>query len=798
MKRKIKTVLRSVRQIWWLTIVVVASAGAAIYLMSDAMQRLDQELKTQMHRQSDLDSFSDACIGLVEEASQDCFEVLHSPGPPKPTPEWINGPMVSLSLFRPEECRKHGIILEEHAVAFDQIVLLYQQTQAWAEQSVKHRQDFLVARKNLQVELNQLATMIREQSGKAQLAIASAVRTLPESPASSTQAVAESLAQHSKESAYWNRVNEEIDDLTILFYRIQTIENFDKFNDFRDNAVASSLRRLHGLLQQLDRNSELYSAFITQLDRFELALIGGEFHWNEQSQSLELQPGSFLHVLSEKYRLEQENRALAEQTISITASIYDSVNNLRSRIKWINQHHQADLVVLVNNCWSNVWAISAFGLATLLFFSIGLPISLKKHVRTIQEAYDEIVRQEQQLRKQDERFTHATSNAKLGIWEFHPDSNKIWVNKQWLSMVGKPADSEVQGFDFWANMVAESDRMRFRQSLRSLLHGAVEDWNVAYQMRGADGATHWMRTIGRITERDATGRPTLIAGIQIDETDRKEMETKLARSSRHESVGQLAAGVAHEINTPTQFASHQVTFLQEAFVDLIGFADRIRSTQNLTHDGIEHYADEFDIDYLISEVPRAARQSLEGLDRIARIVRSLKDFVHPNEDVVTFDVCAIIRSTVDMSVSEWRNVAQLNQQLPPDGMQIEAIPSALGQVLLNLIVNATHAIQEKQRSFPDLQGVISVTASDVGDEVEIIVSDNGCGMSEETQRKMFDPFFTTKGVGQGTGQGLSLVHRILQRHHASITVLSNEGEGTTMRMRFPKVHHAFAQLAPSV
>ncbi len=762
------------------------------------MQRLHQELNSQMHRQSKFDSFADACLGLVQEASQDCLEVLHSPAPPKPTPEWINDPMASLLVFHSDERQDHGFDLEEHAAAFNEIVSLYRQAQSWAEESMEHRQEFLISRKHLQVELNQLATMIREQSGKAQLAIASVVRTLPESPASKTREVAESLAQNSKESAYWNRVKEEIDDLTILFYRVQTIENLDKFNDFRDNAVASSLRRLHGLLQQLDRNSGLYTSFARQLTRFEMALMGEEFTWNEQSQSLELQSGSFLHVLSEKYRLEQENRAIEEQTLSITASIHASVNKLRSRIKWINQHQQAELVVLVNNCWTNVWAISAFGLATLLFFSIGLPLSLKKHVRTIQEAYDEIVRQEQQLRKQDERFTHATSNAKLGIWEFHPSSNKIWVNKQWLSMIGKSAVSEVQEIDFWFNLIADSDRMRFRQSIRSLLLGSVEDLNVTYQMQGADGATHWMHTIGRVTERDAEGRPTLIAGIQIDETDRKEMETKLARSSRLESVGQLAAGVAHEINTPTQFASHQVSFLQEAFVDLIGFAERIRSTQNLTHDGIEHYADEFDIDYLINEVPRAARQSLEGLDRIARIVRSLKDFVHPSEDMITFDLCTIIRSTVDMSACEWRKVAQLNQQLPSDGLQMEAIPSELGQVLLNLIVNATHAIQEKQRSFPDLQGAISLIASDAGDDVEIVVSDNGCGMSQETQRKMFDPFFTTKSVGQGTGQGLSLVDRILQRHHASITVLSKEGEGTTMRLRFPKRHRATPQFASSV
>jgi signal transduction histidine kinase len=273
------------------------------------------------------------------------------------------------------------------------------------------------------------------------------------------------------------------------------------------------------------------------------------------------------------------------------------------------------------------------------------------------------------------------------------------------------------------------------------------------------------------------------------------LEHDLAQAQKLESIGQLAAGIAHEINTPTQFVGDNIRFLSDAFTDLLPLLDRSRKLLVSAETGVfspdvieacDAALATADLDYVMTEIPRAIAQSADGIDRIGKIVRAMKDFAHPDTDELT---CAnlndAITSTVTVSRNEWKYVAELTTELDPD---LPLIPCRLGeinQVLLNLIVNAAHAIGDTVKGTGQ-KGLITISSRRVGEWAEIRVTDTGTGIPENIRHRIFDPFFTTKEVGRGTGQGLAISRSIVvDKHGGSIAFDTQVGKGTTFIVRLP-------------
>ncbi len=282
--------------------------------------------------------------------------------------------------------------------------------------------------------------------------------------------------------------------------------------------------------------------------------------------------------------------------------------------------------------------------------------------------------------------------------------------------------------------------------------------------------------------------------VVFDATERRNLERKLQMAQKLESIGQLASGIAHEINTPIQYIGDSVRFVKEGFADveslLQQYADALKRTA-AGADGsdellkIDEIKEELDVEFVLEEAPKACDRALEGAQRVASIVLAMKNFAHPGEESPrALDINKAIQDTVTVSRNEWKYTAEMQLELDEDLPLVNCLPGRVNQVLLNVIVNAAHAIGDSGHDGE--KGTIVITTRHDPPFAEVRIQDSGCGIPKENLDKIFDPFFTTKDVGKGTGQGLAIVHDIVvKKHGGTIDVESEEGKGTTFIIRFP-------------
>ena len=284
--------------------------------------------------------------------------------------------------------------------------------------------------------------------------------------------------------------------------------------------------------------------------------------------------------------------------------------------------------------------------------------------------------------------------------------------------------------------------------------------------------------------------------LQEQKEQLERTHTQLLQAQKLESIGQLAAGIAHEINTPTQYVGDNTRFLRDGVGDLLKALDRCEELVNPTgtpcgwEERATHFRaalQELDIEFLRDEIPKAIDQSLEGLERVTRIVRAMKDFSHPGvEGKEAIDLNQAIESTVTVARNEWKYVAEMVKDFDPALPPVFCLAGDFNQVILNMVVNAAHAIADVAGENSDRKGTITIATRRDGDWAEIRISDTGTGISEEHRLKVFDHFFTTKEVGKGTGQGLAIAHAVItEKHGGSITLETEVGKGTTFIIRLP-------------
>jgi PAS domain S-box-containing protein len=288
-----------------------------------------------------------------------------------------------------------------------------------------------------------------------------------------------------------------------------------------------------------------------------------------------------------------------------------------------------------------------------------------------------------------------------------------------------------------------------------------------------------------------------------DVTKQLELETQLRQAQKLEAVGSLAAGIAHEINTPIQFVGDNIRFLADSFMSMMKLLESHREFREAMFpmlgereelQVLRQMKKQVDIAYLLHEIPQAVEQSLEGVQRVSTIVRAMKDFSHRDEgEMALGDINSMLETTLTVARNELKYVANVVREYANDLPQVECFRNDLNQVFLNLLINAAHAIHDVVGDSGQQRGIITVGTRLEGDEVVISIADTGPGIPVDIRDRIFEHFFTTKEVGKGTGQGLAIARSIMvDKHKGSITFDTELGKGTIFHVRVPIIRREVA------
>lgn len=402
-------------------------------------------------------------------------------------------------------------------------------------------------------------------------------------------------------------------------------------------------------------------------------------------------------------------------------------------------------------------------------------------------------RSDEALKASEARFQSAFDHAPIGIGLVSPDGNWQQANRSLCEIVGYTKDELLKVA--FVDITHPDDVAESAECLRQLFDGEAKTSQL--EKRFLHKVGHEVLVLISVSiVRDSKNEPLYIIAQIQDVTERRIMEEKLLRGQKLESIGQLASGIAHEINTPTQYVGDNMRFLKDSFENINSVLlknrivlDRCR-TENMFSElvaEIDTIMSEEDLEFLVAEVPKAFSQALDGIDRVSKIVQSMKDFAHPGSaEMKATDLNKAIESTITVASNEWKYVADIETDYDPDLPPVPCLVGEFNQVILNMIVNASHAISDVVGDGTGEKGTIKISTRRKGEIAEIVIKDTGTGMPDRICKKIFDPFFTTKEVGRGTGQGLAISHNvIIEKHKGTIDVESKVGIGTQFTVRLP-------------
>ncbi|MFA6109272.1 MAG: PAS domain S-box protein, partial [Candidatus Latescibacterota bacterium] len=400
---------------------------------------------------------------------------------------------------------------------------------------------------------------------------------------------------------------------------------------------------------------------------------------------------------------------------------------------------------------------------------------------------------EERMRRSERYFRSLIENASDVVTVVDGDGVTRYVSPSVTRVLGH-APEDLLGAGYLKH-VHPDDAGRLEAAHGRARQEPSEPVSCEFRLRHANGGWRLVQVVlnNQLADQAVAG---IVANLQ-DVTERKQAEMRLAQATRLESIGRLAAGIGHEINTPMQFIGDNTLFLQDAFAGLMRLQELqtrlLASGQEagvLPPEAVTELAatrEAVGLDFLETRVPQALQRSREGVDRVSQLVRAMRELSHPGtKELVPVDLNRTIEHALVLSHHEWKYVADTRLELDPELPLVQGLPGELSQVLLNLIVNAAHAIGDALGPGPEVKGTIAIATRCHGDQVEVRLRDTGTGIPAEVQPHVFDLFFTTKEVGKGTGQGLAMAHDVVvTKHRGELFFESEEGVGTTFVLRLP-------------
>ena len=410
----------------------------------------------------------------------------------------------------------------------------------------------------------------------------------------------------------------------------------------------------------------------------------------------------------------------------------------------------------------------------------------------LQETYNQLSKANTELIVSEERYRTLVETMHEGILVVDGEGRLTYVNRQMSDMLEMTPDKMI-GREC-AHFIEAKQREVFETNLKS----AYGQFALKFEVNFICSDGHIVSTlVTPTTLYDGEGCFHSSFAVVTDITTLKQLQTRLLHAQKLESIGQLAAGIAHEINTPTQYVVSNARFLGDAFKELVEvlaayeslfFALKNCLPTSTALEEVEMSREDHQLEVLFKEISGALDDTFEGLERISNIVRSVKQFAHSGQDATaSADLNDAIRNTIAVSTNEWKYVANVETDLDPALPLVPCNISGINQVVLNLIVNAAHSIADQQivSGVTDM-GTITLMTRNLGAFAEIRITDTGSGIPENIRSRIFDPFFTTKSVGKGSGQGLAIARTIItETHHGTIDFETAVGGGTTFIIRLP-------------
>ncbi len=411
---------------------------------------------------------------------------------------------------------------------------------------------------------------------------------------------------------------------------------------------------------------------------------------------------------------------------------------------------------------------------------------------------------EEKLVQSDDRLNSILASLDDVVWSLLPETfQTTYMSPVALKVYGRPAEAFYQTPNLWMDIIHAEDQSRVLSEMSHLYDKGVLDLD--YRIDCPDGSVRWIHDHVRVIS-DAANKPLRLDGISVDITKHKlaeqalkkghkdlneayvklqSLQGQLLQAEKMASIGQLAAGVAHEINNPIGYVYSNLGSLQKYLDDIFRVMDVYEKAEpHLAGNadvlaGIHAIKAKADIAFIREDVAALMSESREGITRVKKIVQDLKDFSHADseEEWQLADIRHGMESTLNIVNNEIKYKADVIKEYA-DIPDIECLPPQLNQVFMNLFVNAAHAMEEQR-------GTITIRTGVKDDNIWVEVKDTGKGIAPENLNRIFDPFFTTKPVGTGTGLGLSVSYSIIKKHHGSIDVSSEVGIGTTFRILLP-------------
>jgi PAS domain S-box-containing protein len=402
---------------------------------------------------------------------------------------------------------------------------------------------------------------------------------------------------------------------------------------------------------------------------------------------------------------------------------------------------------------------------------------------------------EEALAAAERKYRGMFDQALFGIFQVDTEGHLLNLNQAMANMFMYVTPDEMlesHRAPLWTSAVLPERNAEFLAAMTEFGHVRAFESEVFRK----DGSKIWISATVR-TMMDK-GVFAGFEGMFEDITERRLLREQLLQAQKLESVGQLAAGIAHEINTPTQYIGDNIRFLKKSFAKLTTvlsiygrlWKETCSDTVTSTSKGEMAAAlQKTDVEFLVEEIPKSINDALEGVTRVSSLVSAMKEFSHPGtKEKVALDLNHAIQSTITVAQNEWKYVAEMETNFEPTLPLVSCMPGEFNQVILNLIVNAAHAIGDRSTERNGEKGKITVETARISTGVEIRIGDTGGGIPMQARTKIFDPFFTTKEIGKGTGQGLAIARSIIvDKHNGSIEFETVLGEGTTFIIRLPHV-----------